>query len=267
MVRAHLARLFRDRRLLACVLLALLLAVYAGQPTVYERTLERLQEVPLQDLIDMYDLTHIIGKDKITREDANRFFAPFGLSTVLCRTRSGPMLAAFVGSYLVGGWLKHKANCDIYTGHSRRRAALGICAITGIVAALLSLLTTLLVCVIYGWECLRFAVPADIASRLIPALVWRMFFDVAAFAPVVFIAFISRERQVPLLVGTVLALVTSGLYMFPEALWWFPIYAAETMIAYTQDLPGVLRLTMPSLAMIVITVLFAVARMERAELR
>ena len=262
MIRVHLARLWRDRRLVLCICLGLLLALFLVNPGLRTLTLKETRTMSMAELSQTFP--YLFGGSNVTREAFERQYANALLNSLLGRTPSMVIIAAVVASYFVGSCLARPINAEVCAGRARWRSALALCAATAIVAAVLSVLLTLLVAVFYAHDCLAVLGWESIGNLFYMAR-WRLFFDLAVFCPVVLMCFITREPYFALCGGAMLAALTTLFQMLQEQLWWFPTYAAQTVMLYQPD--DMLRYVLPSLLLIVVTPIFAVWRLERCELR
>jgi len=261
MIRIHVRRLYADRRLLICVLIAIAIGLLMAKPQVF--TLAQLRAMELSDLQMRFHLPNADSVEAVVRWYAGAIHLPelaAGCSTAI-------IPAAVLGAYVVGSCLKRPVITELFAGTPRPRVAMGLIlavVLPGIAISLLVFAGSLL---LYGRDCFAVLGAADTWRVLAPIIGWRMFFDLAAYCPVLILAFATREMYFSFCGGAMLAVLTTVLRLLQEELWWFPNYALRRLVLYHVSVPQMLWLLLPSLLLLVavpIVALGVCSRMERS---
>ena len=260
MMRIHLRRIWADRRLLICLVVAFGIAILLAKPQIL--TIEQLRSMDLGDLQARFRLAELQSKEDIIRWYAAHVYLP----EVIAGNSTAILIAAVLGSYIIGSCLTGPIIAEQYAGTPRTRMAVRLYAALCVGGLLFSLLLLGTVLFVYARECLQM-LGSDVWRTLLPMLGWRVFFDVAAFGLVALFAFLTRELYISFCVGAILSTLTTMLKILRDELWWLPNYALRNMFLYQLSTSEQLSYVIPSLAMLMVTPVVGILILSRIELK
>ena len=260
MMRIHLRRIWADRRLLICLVIAFFIAVILAKPQAFSE--EQLRSMDLSDLQARFGLGELQSKEDIIGWYAAQVYLP----EVIAGNSTAILIAAVLGSYIIGACLTGPIISEQYTGTSRTLMAFRLYATVCVGGLLFSLLLMGTVLLVYARECLLLLGSAA-WQKLLPMLAWRVFFDVAAFGLAALFAFLTREMYISFCVGAILSTLTTMLKMLRDELWWLPNYALRNMFLYQLSTSEQLSYVIPSLAMLMVTPVVGILILSRIELK